>query len=121
MRAWKRIVVWAAVGLWPAVAFAASLTPEEASKHVGQTATVCGTVASANYAARSRGQPTFLNLDQPYPHAIFTAVIWGENRAAFGQPEQILLGKHVCVTGAIQLYRGEPEVILQSASQLTAN
>ena len=37
----------------------------EASKHIGETATVCGTVASANYATRSRGKPTFLNLDKP--------------------------------------------------------
>ena len=114
----KIAVAWAAAVLWPTIVFAASLTPEQASQHMGQTATVCGTVASANYAARSRGQPTFLNLDQPYPHAIFTAVIWGENRAVFGQPERTLLGKRVCVTGAIQLYKGEPEMILQSEGQL---
>jgi hypothetical protein len=49
---------------------------------------VCGTVASTHYAPRSRGQPTFLNLGHAYPNEDFTAVIWGENRAQFGTPEE---------------------------------
>jgi hypothetical protein len=68
-----RAVTCALVILCPFAAAAASLTPEEAANHVGETATVCGTVASANYAARTRGEPTFLNLDKPYPNHIFTS------------------------------------------------
>jgi hypothetical protein len=30
---------------------------------------------------RTRRQPTFLNLDAPYPQHIFTVVVWGESRA----------------------------------------
>jgi hypothetical protein len=45
-------------------------------------------VASAKYAENSRGQPTFLNLDLPYPDHIFTAVIWSEDRAAFDEPPE---------------------------------
>jgi hypothetical protein len=41
------------------------LTTAEAKDHVGEQATVCGKVASARYAATSRGKPTFLNLDKP--------------------------------------------------------
>lgn len=105
--------------LWPAVSFAAPLMPSQAASHVGQTATVCGVVVSAHYAAGARGQPTFLNLGRAYPREDFTAVIWGEDRAAFGDPERAFLGKDICVTGVIQLYRGEPEVFLHRASQLT--
>ena len=54
--------------LWAAGARAASLTAEQAASHVGETATVCGTVASAHYARRARSQPTFLDLGKPYPH-----------------------------------------------------
>ena len=50
---------------------------------LGQKATVCGIVASATFLSRSKGQPTFLNLDQPYPRQIFTAVIWGKDREYF--------------------------------------
>ena len=59
----------------------------EAAKHVGEKTTVCGVVASTHYASGRKGQPTFLNLDKPYPNAIFTALIWGENRSKFNEPE----------------------------------
>jgi hypothetical protein len=41
------------------------------------------------YAERTRGRPTFLNLDKPYPEQVFTILIWGESRAKFGAPEQL--------------------------------
>jgi hypothetical protein len=34
-------------------------------KCIGRQKTVCGTVASAHFAAKSKGQPTFINLDKP--------------------------------------------------------
>jgi hypothetical protein len=63
------------------------LSAQEARQHVGEQATVCGVVASGRYAARSRGQPTFLNFDAPYPNAVFTVLIWGEDRPKFDVPE----------------------------------
>lgn len=91
----------------------------EAASHVGETATVCGRVASATYAARSRGKPTFINLDEPYPRHVFTGVIWIEDRAKFGQPETTLMGKSVCMSGKIGQFRGKPEIVLRSTEQLT--
>jgi hypothetical protein len=63
---------------------AQTITAAEAENHIGDTATVCGQVASTKYAASSRGQPTFINLDKPYPSPIFTVLIWGLDRAKFG-------------------------------------
>jgi hypothetical protein len=51
------------------------LSSGEAAQHVGEHATVCGTVVSGHYAARSKGQPTFLDFDQPYPNSAFKALI----------------------------------------------
>jgi len=51
------------------------LTAAEAKDHVGETATVCGNVVSTRYAASTKGQPTFLNLDKPYPNQIFTSYL----------------------------------------------
>lgn len=95
-----------------------TITAEQAKDHVGETATVCGRVASAHYASKSRGQGTFLNLDRPYPDQIFTLVIWGSNRASFGQPEKRYRNKHVCVTGFISVYRGQPDMTLRSPGQV---
>jgi DNA/RNA endonuclease YhcR with UshA esterase domain len=94
------------------------LTAQEAKTHIGETATVCGTVASARYAATTKGQPTFLNLDKPYPNQIFTIVIWGSNRQKFGSPESTYNAKHICVTGEIKEYRGSPEMVADSPKQI---
>jgi DNA/RNA endonuclease YhcR with UshA esterase domain len=112
-------LVTSALLLWAFSAYAAPLSPEDTPKHVGETATVCGVVASAKFAAGSRAQPTFLDLDKPYPNAPFTAVIFGSDRAKFGTPETSLRGKRICVTGQIGDYRGKPEIILNEPSQLT--
>jgi DNA/RNA endonuclease YhcR with UshA esterase domain len=95
------------------------ISPEEARNHIGKVKTVCGTVASANYATRSKGQPTFLNLDKPYPHQVFTVLIWGSDRSKFEKPPETLYsGKEICVTGMIQSYRGRPEIIVKEPSQV---
>lgn len=53
------------------------ITAADAKNHMGEEATVCGYVASARFASSTRGQPTFLNLEKPYPNQIFTVLIWG--------------------------------------------
>ena len=96
-----------------------SITAYEAAKHVSETKTVCGVVASAKFAASSRGQPTFLNLEKPYPDHVFTIVIWREGRASFPfKPEQYYKGKTICVTGLIATYRGKPEIVVRSPAQI---
>lgn len=102
----------------PSVFAEQTISPAEAANHVGEKATVCGVVASARYASRSKGQPTFLNLDKPYPDAIFTALIWGEDRSKFDEPEVRLRDKRICTTGTITQYKGVPEMVLREPSQL---
>jgi hypothetical protein len=100
------------------ISHAASLTPEEAANHIGESATVCGVVASATYAAQSPMAPTFLDLGKPYPKQIFTAVIFGIDRLKFGALEISMRDKSVCVTGEIFLYQGNPEMVLRDPVQL---
>jgi hypothetical protein len=108
-----------AAGLLAYSASAADLRPEDAASHIGETATVCGVVASAKFEAHARAQPTLLDLGKSYPHAVFTAVICGDHRSKFGAPETSLRGKRVCVTGQISDYHGKPEIVLTDPSQLT--
>src|SRR5436190_13210298 len=72
---------------------ASSITPEQALGPAGSAQTVCGKVVSANYLPQHAKAPTFLNLNQPYPNQIFTALIWGENRSKFHQPEVEMANK----------------------------
>ena len=99
---------------------AQTITAQQAKKHIGETARVCGQVASVHLTFRTRGQPTFLNLSKPYPHQVFAAVIWGLDRGKFGDPEQRYLSRRICVTGLITVYRGQPEMVLKDPKQVTA-
>lgn len=91
-----------------------SITAFEASAHVGKTAEVCGRVASTAYLQQERGQPVFLNFERPYPDQVFTAVIWGENRAAWNDPPEILYNqKNICVSGRIASHQGIPQVVVR--------
>ena len=114
------LAVWLAgyAYLYARVSKAQIITATQAREHIGETATVCRRVASANYASRSRGQPTFLDLGRPYPHAVFTAVIWGDDRARFGQPEEQYRDKHVCVTGFISVFHGQPDMTARDPVQI---
>ena len=94
------------------------ITAAEAKNHVGETATVCGNVVSTHFAAGTKGSPTFLNLDEPYPKQIFTILIWGSDRPKFGDSETKYGNKKVCVTGLIKDYKGVPEVIVEQPSQI---
>lgn len=114
------VIALASVVGWTATVWSADfLRSQEAAAHVGETATVCGVVASTNYAVRSKGQPTYLNLVRPYPNQIFTVLIWGSDCPKFGAPEAVLMGKSICATGTIKEYRGKPEIIATDPKQIT--
>src|SRR5271168_763977 len=95
-----------------------TLTATEAKAHIGEQATVCGKVVSTRWAESSRGSPTFLNFDQPYPDQVFTLVIWGSDRPKFDAPEAKYRGKRVCVTGKISAFKGVPEVVANDPAQV---
>ena len=59
-----------------------------------------------------------MDLGKPSPKAVFTAVIYGDNRANFGTPETSLRGER-CVTRPITYYQGNPEIVLTEPSQLS--
>jgi hypothetical protein len=94
------------------------ITPADAKDHVGEHATVCGKAVSTHYAKTTKGEPTFLNLDEPYPRQIFTILIWGSDRSKFGVPETSYRDQQVCVTGVITSYKGSPEVVANEPAQI---
>jgi hypothetical protein len=94
------------------------ITAAEAKDHMGEIRTVCGQVVSTHYATSSKGQPTFLNLDEPYPKEVFTVLIWGSERAKFGKPEEKYRNSRVCVTGKITEFRGKPEIVATDPRQV---
>jgi hypothetical protein len=86
------------------------LSAADAAQHVGENRTVCGQIMNEYTSATSHGTPTFIDLDQPYPHSIFDLVIWGDNKETVGAFPKT--GK-VCASGTITLYRNRPEILLR--------
>jgi len=91
----------------------------EAYRHIGKEATVCGRVADTTFLESIRGRPTFLNLGGAYPNQTFTVVIWDDARARFDEaPNRKFAGAEICVTGRIETYKGKPQIVVKTPSQI---
>ena len=86
------------------------LEPEEAKSHVGEQATVCGSVRDVHYAEHTKGKPTLIYLDRSYPGEVFAILIAGRDRPKLGDPERRYSAKRVCVTGMIATYNDVPAI-----------
>jgi endonuclease YncB( thermonuclease family) len=111
-------------GLWASAArgdvpgAGRALGPEEAAAHAGEDATVCGKVARASWMRSVKGEPTFVDFERPHPDQPFKAVLWGRDRAGFGEPEKEWPGRTLCVTGRIEIHKGKPEIVLRDPGQV---
>ena len=115
----SKIIASLAIMLVSTAAVSANLTTSEAAKHIGENATVCGVVASVHTATTSKGSPTFVNLDKPYPNQLFTILIWGDDLAKFSSAPTSWNSKRVCATGTITLYRNSPEIVARDSGQVS--
>jgi hypothetical protein len=91
----------------------------QAVEHAGEYAMVCGVIASTKYLQNSRGAPTYLNFDKPWPDSEFSAVIFGKNRKNFDPAPETLTGYKACVYGKIRVYKGKPQMELVKSMQLS--
>ena len=108
-----RIQIAVALLLLASPVFAATIQPSEASKHIGESATVEG-IASV---FSSKGGTIFVDLGGKGMSAPFTGVIF-KNRVANFPNVESYNGQTVDMMGVIKEYRGKPEIILDSASQI---
>jgi len=92
--------------------------PDEAIKHVGEHATVCGYVVSAKFATYTQNQLTFLNLAKRYPNQVFTVVIRGVDRQRFDYAPESLEGSSICVSGEITAYHDIAQIIVTTPDQI---
>ncbi len=89
------------------------ITTGDAKNHIGEMKTVLGTVSEIHVTPKGT---VLLDMDGHFPNEQFTAV-WLPPGAPVGQL-QSLNGKTISVKGIIQEYRGRPEIILTSLSQI---
>jgi hypothetical protein len=100
----------------PLLAAGTVIPDTEAAKHVGETVSVKGVVASV---AVGRGDTTYVNFGKPYPNQTFSAVIYKEARSRFADPAK-WKGKTITVTGTVKLNsRKMPHIVLENPSQVS--
>lgn len=95
-------------------AIADTISPQEASQHIGEYSTVIGVVRQVSY---SRKGTTFINFGSRFPNQVFYAVIFKRNAGRFSNTHT-LEGRTVAITGTIDLYKGKPQIILRSGDQI---
>jgi hypothetical protein len=91
-------------------------TDLEAAAHVGETATVVGTVATVH---RSRGGNIYLNFGADYPHQTFSGAVL-HPQGAWTVGLDSLAGKRVGLRGRISVYKGQVQMLIEHADQIVA-
>jgi DNA/RNA endonuclease YhcR with UshA esterase domain len=87
----------------------------EAVAHVNEWATVEGVVARV---FTSKSGNTFLNIGATYPNQTFTGWIPPASPVSKSPILSDIEGKHVKITGRIEIYRGKPEIRINAAEQV---
>lgn len=96
----------------------ATVIPDtEAAQHVGQQATVEGTVVKV---FTSKNGNTFLNFGAAFPNQTFTGWIPKDSPLAADESVSGLEGKKMRITGTIDLYKGKAEIKIMSKDQLVS-
>src|SRR3989344_1427229 len=89
----------------------------EAPDHIGEEASVTGTLVEAY---TSKTGTTFLNFCEDYKSCAFSAVIFASDAKKFDDLKAFE-GKKITVTGTITEYQGQAEIKVSSPSQLESN
>jgi hypothetical protein len=90
-------------------------------RYIGQRVEVVGFVSHFHASATRHGRPyMFLNFGA-YPTHTFTVVLWSSSLKAFqqsGVDPHTIVGKWIKVSGVIGIYRGRPQMEVETPSQI---
>ena len=84
---------------------------EQAGDYIGQIVTVQIDRAYCSYRPDVNGSPTFCN-DAPYPTHDFTMLVWDQDWSDYD-------GRCICVYGKVTPYKGKPQIVLESRSDVS--
>ncbi|TBX67487.1 hypothetical protein EZL74_09450 [Flavobacterium silvisoli] len=95
------------------VALSTDIDVTKAADYEGKLVRICSKVYSTK-VLDSNGM-TFLNVGGKYPSAPLTVVIYADKLKNFDfVPSTYYKGKTICITGTIKLYKGKPEIIINT-------
>ncbi|MFN8253644.1 MAG: hypothetical protein U0V75_17365 [Ferruginibacter sp.] len=92
-----------------------SIPADSASKHIGDSVTVC----SAVFGIKSLEKLTFINLGAAHPNSPLTIVIFSKDLGHFkATPAELYTNKKVCVTGRLEAFRGKPQIVITKPEEI---
>ncbi|MBN1633476.1 MAG: hypothetical protein JW917_04850 [Ignavibacteria bacterium] len=89
------------------------ISTKDVSDYIGKTLTVEGYIADVV----TRPKVNYLNFDNKFPKHTFTAVIFPKDAENFDDLN-MFKNKNVRVKGKIELYKGKPQIIVNSPDQI---
>lgn len=114
----KKLLLSLCLALFIAAPAMAAINSEDAAQHVGETQTVCGTVAQVAYLSKG----VAINIGAQYPLQHINGFVWNGKavnvNAGVGGFDN-LIGKDICMSGRIVLYKGRPEIIINTPGQIS--
>lgn len=108
------LITFVSVGICTAGQSTTEYSASEAAKHVGESATVTDMVSNVHESGKGN---IFLNMGGTYPNQMFTGFIPASAASAFSDAKQYD-GKTVSISGKITVYKGKPEIVVTSQSQI---
>ena len=103
--------------LFVVISYGQNIIPEQAKNYAGKKVTVCGLVTDVFVVSKGQA-PTFLHFGGKYPHNAFSVVVYKDDAPKFTYPLGSLAHKNLCVTGYIKMYKGKPEMTVNSPTQI---
>jgi hypothetical protein len=94
---------------------AETIQAAKAASYVGQAVTVEGVVMEVSTDSRSGN--TFINFGGRYPNHLFFGIIFASDADLFSGVHS-LEGSLVQISGAVQLYRGKPQIVINDPAQI---
>ena len=93
------------------------MQPEEAKNHIGENASVHGKIEQVSFSKKVHA---FLNFGGKYPEHVFTGFIPAQSVGDVGGERFLksLAGSPITITGRIELYKGRPEIVISSPTQI---
>ena len=91
-----------------------SINYTDAPKYIGKQVIVSGKVIDVFI---SKTNTTFINFCKDYRSCSFSAVIFADDRSQFGDLQK-LIGETVQISGIVNEYKGNPQIVLKDPSQL---
>lgn len=87
----------------------------QANNYVGQSKIVEGTIV---YTYVSKSGNVFLDFHNPYKGYFYAVIFPSDTKNFNSAPASFYLNKEVRISGKIQLYNGDPEIIVNTPAEI---